>query len=307
MRSIQPNWSPSEITSPGLIDLSASRMMPLIRLETIFCRPKPRPTPMAPENSASAERSIPTELMTMMIASTINVMRISLPSRTLIVGVRSGVLWTRLSMRFPRSEASHNATSSSTTVLMISSGVILIPAIAMPTEFEPCRRRGEQAENAQRCDRPGRDRDEFLDERVADDGGGERDHHPGGDQADRDAEQIGPARIGHLQHRCPADDGQQNEDDRRQIAQKRPDDQAQRQRPAQRRIGHIEKTADETRDNDRGKDRHDDDASLQGKPDGREFRIDLRKICQQVVNFGFSSSIPKSIRVAAFVIMMRPA
>ena len=59
MLATQPKWSPTEMTSPGLIDLSASRMMPLTKFDTIFCRPKPRPTPIAPENNASAERSMP--------------------------------------------------------------------------------------------------------------------------------------------------------------------------------------------------------------------------------------------------------
>ena len=38
--------------SPGLIDLSMSRMIPLIRLDTTFCKPKPIPTPSAPLNTA---------------------------------------------------------------------------------------------------------------------------------------------------------------------------------------------------------------------------------------------------------------
>ena len=48
--------------SPGLTDLSASRMTPEMKLATIFCRPKPIPTPTAPEKIANAERSMPTAL-----------------------------------------------------------------------------------------------------------------------------------------------------------------------------------------------------------------------------------------------------
>ena len=48
--------------SPGFTDLSASRMMPLMKLATIFCRPKPMPTPAAPVKIASAERLMPTAL-----------------------------------------------------------------------------------------------------------------------------------------------------------------------------------------------------------------------------------------------------
>ena len=50
--------------SPGFTDLSASRMMPQMKLATIFCRPKPMPTPTAPEKIASADRLMPTALST---------------------------------------------------------------------------------------------------------------------------------------------------------------------------------------------------------------------------------------------------
>ncbi len=35
-------------------------MMPLTKLATIFCRPKPTPTPIAPEKIASDDRLMPT-------------------------------------------------------------------------------------------------------------------------------------------------------------------------------------------------------------------------------------------------------
>ena len=62
----------------------------LTRFDTIFCRPKPMPTPTAPENKASAEKSMPTELSTTSTAKVIRAMRMSFPSRTWIDGVRSG-------------------------------------------------------------------------------------------------------------------------------------------------------------------------------------------------------------------------
>jgi hypothetical protein len=40
-------------------------MMPLMKLATIFCRPKPMPTPTAPEKIASADRLMPTALSAM--------------------------------------------------------------------------------------------------------------------------------------------------------------------------------------------------------------------------------------------------
>ncbi len=63
--------------------------MPLTRLETIFCRPKPKPTPIAPENSASTDRSMPIDDSTTTTASVISAMRTSLLMSTWIDGVRS--------------------------------------------------------------------------------------------------------------------------------------------------------------------------------------------------------------------------
>src|SRR3982750_3782646 len=57
---MRPELSPMVTRSPGFTDLSASRMMPLMKLATIFCRPMPMPTPAAPEKMASAEGLMPT-------------------------------------------------------------------------------------------------------------------------------------------------------------------------------------------------------------------------------------------------------
>ena len=82
MEVTQPKLSPTEITSPGLIDLSANRMIPLTRFETIFCKPKPRPTPIAPEKNASAEKSMPTVESAIRKAKVMSKSRITLPIRT---------------------------------------------------------------------------------------------------------------------------------------------------------------------------------------------------------------------------------
>ena len=63
--------------------------MPLIKLATIFCKPKPMPTPAAPEKIASTERLMPTALMTIATENIIRASRIILTSRTWIDGVRS--------------------------------------------------------------------------------------------------------------------------------------------------------------------------------------------------------------------------
>src|SRR5664280_1317990 len=109
MLPTRPKCSPTEITSPGLIDLSASRMIPLTRLDTIFCRPKPRPTPTAPENSASTDKSMPMELSTTTMAMVSSAMRISLPISTWIDGVRSEKVCTRFSRKLLIALAPHNA------------------------------------------------------------------------------------------------------------------------------------------------------------------------------------------------------
>src|SRR4029079_3430820 len=62
MLATQPKCSPMVMTSPGLIDLSASRMMPLTKFDTIFCSPRPTPTPIAPVNTARPDRSMPAAL-----------------------------------------------------------------------------------------------------------------------------------------------------------------------------------------------------------------------------------------------------
>ena len=86
---MRPELSPMVTRSPGFTDLSASRMMPLMKLATIFCNPKPMPTPAAPEKIASAERLMPTALMTTATAKIIRPSRIILTSSTWIEGVRS--------------------------------------------------------------------------------------------------------------------------------------------------------------------------------------------------------------------------
>ena len=60
------------MVSPGLIDLSSNKINPDIKLENIFCMPKPIPTPIAPPSTAKAVRSIPTVLKPNRIAAATN-------------------------------------------------------------------------------------------------------------------------------------------------------------------------------------------------------------------------------------------
>ena len=120
--------------SPGFTDLSASRMMPLMKLATIFCRPIPMPTPTAPENTASAERLMPTAPSAITIATTISPIRIILTSSTWIDGVRSLDGLIRLSAKLLAMLVSQSATTSSTPSLITSSGVSRRPPSTIETE-----------------------------------------------------------------------------------------------------------------------------------------------------------------------------
>ncbi len=51
------------IVSPGLMDRSSRMMMPEMKFETTFCRPKPMPTPIAPDSTVKTVRSTPIPAM----------------------------------------------------------------------------------------------------------------------------------------------------------------------------------------------------------------------------------------------------
>jgi len=109
-------------------------MMPLTRFDTIFCKPKPIPTPIAPEKKASAERSMPTVDSVIRMAKVIRSSRVILPINTWIEGVRSVALCTRLSRKSLAAVAAHKASISSTAVLMTSSAEMRRPPMTMATE-----------------------------------------------------------------------------------------------------------------------------------------------------------------------------
>ena len=104
-----------------------------MKLATIFCRPIPIPTPTAPENTASAERLMPTALSAM-IAKAIRPIRIILTSSTWIDGVRSADRLIRLSEKLLAMLVSHSATISSAPSLIRSSGVSRKPPSTIATE-----------------------------------------------------------------------------------------------------------------------------------------------------------------------------
>ncbi len=158
MLPTRPKWSPTEITSPGLIDLSASRMMPLTRFDTIFCRPKPTPTPTAPEKNASAERSMPTGRQHDHHREGDQHQPDQLADQHLDRRRQVGGGLQPPVEEVASALAAHSVSISSTVVLITSSGVMRRPPSMMPTGIERVTRRIEQTEDAQRRDRPGRDR-----------------------------------------------------------------------------------------------------------------------------------------------------
>ncbi len=105
-----------------------------MKFATIFCRPKPMPTPAAPENTVSADRLMPTALKAIAIANTIRPIRITLPSSTCTDGVRSPERAIWLSAKLLATLDSHSATASITTSWITSSGVSRSPAKLIATE-----------------------------------------------------------------------------------------------------------------------------------------------------------------------------
>ena len=104
-----------------------------MKLATIFCRPMPIPTPTAPENTASADRLMPTALTAMMTAIAISPIRIILTSSTWIDGVRSVERLMRLSAKLLAMLVSHSATTSSAPSLISTSGVSRSPPSTIAT------------------------------------------------------------------------------------------------------------------------------------------------------------------------------
>ena len=60
MAVTQPKVPSISMTSYGLMDLSAMRVKPAMKLAAMRCRPRPIPRPTAPLNTASVARLKPT-------------------------------------------------------------------------------------------------------------------------------------------------------------------------------------------------------------------------------------------------------
>ena len=68
-------------------------MTPEMKFETTFCRPKPMPTPTAPESTVRAVRSMPTLWMATRTARKMRVILSTFPRSTLSEGVSSSTAW----------------------------------------------------------------------------------------------------------------------------------------------------------------------------------------------------------------------
>ena len=119
------------------------------------------PTPIAPVNTASADRSMPTELSTITTAIVITLMRINLPISAWIDGVSVGNVLNPAVEEVAGVVAPHSASSSSATVLSTSSGVTRSPPDHDRAGIEHLDGGGSSRPRMlQRRDGPGRDRDQ---------------------------------------------------------------------------------------------------------------------------------------------------
>ena len=105
-----------------------------MKLATIFCSPKPMPTPAAPEKIASAERLMPTALIATATAKIISPTRIILFSSTWMDGVKSPDREIRPSMKLLTMLLRHSATMSRMPSLISSNGVSRRPPNTTETE-----------------------------------------------------------------------------------------------------------------------------------------------------------------------------
>src|SRR5258708_3776584 len=109
------------MTSPGFIERSSSRMIPLTKFDTIFCRPKPMPTPTAPLKTAKAVRSMPTALRPISSATEISAILMRLPASARTEGLSAERRWSRVSTTRARPRAIHSKMARMNTALITSS------------------------------------------------------------------------------------------------------------------------------------------------------------------------------------------
>ena len=140
--------------------------MPLTKFETIFCKPKPSPTPIAPLNTVNAVRSIPTALSPISSARNTSTILNRLRVSVWIDGLSPAMCSIRPPTSRASASAAHNRIAISSAALTTSSSdsrTVPIVSAALSSDVE---RRAEQPENVERRDDPGRRRDDAGQQRV---------------------------------------------------------------------------------------------------------------------------------------------
>ena len=95
-------------------------MTPLIKLLTIFCKPKPMPTPSKPPNTASAGRSMPTLSIATSTAIEISTIFSDFANSTCTVGDNVWLVRIRASIKLVKYSATDSKTASAIVDLMTS-------------------------------------------------------------------------------------------------------------------------------------------------------------------------------------------
>ncbi len=146
---------------------------------------------------------------------------------------------------------------------------------------ERCLHRMQQAEDAERGDRPGRYRHQPVGELVADEAGDQSDHHPGGGEAGGDAEQVRAARPGQRLHRRMHQRHHHHEDEGGEIGQHVTGELAQQRRPAHGHRREMNAVADQRRGQISGDGGEQNQADLDEQPERGDF---LAKVVQRVAD-----------------------
>ena len=192
--------------------------MPLTRFDTIFCRPKPTPTPTAPENKRERGEIDPDraqhdqhregderdadELAEQHLDRRREVLVAPQPPVEEVAGGARGPQRQQQQRRGLERQQRGDPQSADDD----AGGVQRVAITSV-----------QQAEDAERRDRPGDDRHHAIDELVADQARQHRDHDPGGGEAGGDPDQVCPAGQSGRLHRNSRDQEQADADDDAEI------------------------------------------------------------------------------------------
>ena len=140
--------------------------MPLTKFETIFCNPKPSPTPIAPLRTVNAVRSIPTALTPISSARNTSAILTRLRVSVWIDGLRPAMCSMRPLTSRASARAAHKQDRDQQRRLDDQQQRQPHRADRQRGAVERGERRAEQPENVERRDDPGRRRDDAGQQRV---------------------------------------------------------------------------------------------------------------------------------------------